>query len=201
MQKRHLNEAYASSQRATSLVSELLSVSRLDLGELSVDLSDVDVAKTLKAVIKDLKVLLDQKNLKIKCHIDNIPRMNLDKRLLTVILQNLLTNSINYTPKGGKIDVKVSVKKSYILIATADSGIGIAKSEQSHVFDKLYRTENAKAFDPNHTGLGLYITKAMVERLGGDIWLKSAAHKGTTFYVKLPLAKHRRRIGNGHKGS
>ena len=112
-----------------------------------------------------------------------------------MVFQNILANSVEYTPQGGKIEFGISFlpaqagdKEKNILIKVADTGYGIPKNQQNQIFTKLFRADNVRDKDTNGTGLGLYIVKSIVENFGGKIWFESEENKGTTFYVTLPSA-------------
>lgn len=119
-----------------------------------------------------------------------------DPTLLRVVFQNLLTNAAKYTPQGGTIGLVLmrdtgklifgtQRPPNSILITVSDTGCGIPAEAQPRIFSKLYRAENAQKIDKEGTGLGLYIVKKIVERLGGTIWFQSEINKGTTFCVAL----------------
>lgn len=187
-QQKQLEELYGASQRASRLVSDLLSVSRLDLGTYQTEIKSTDVNIILNTILKDLEATIKKKSLQISKKTDkHIPKIKLDSRLLTVVLENLISNSIKYTPERGKITISLSIKKSRLIVNISDTGIGIPKSQQAHIFEKLYRADNAKEMEAHNTGLGLYVCKAMVDRMGGSITFESVENKGTDFHVKIPV--------------
>ncbi|HSX53576.1 MAG TPA: HAMP domain-containing sensor histidine kinase [Patescibacteria group bacterium] len=199
-QKKYLKELYGGAQRMDSLTSDLLKVSSLDLGTYASDIKTINVGETLKTTIKDQQLSIDQKGITLTTNIDpNLPTMQLDEHLLGVVFQNLLSNSVKYTPKGGQININVQSKKPNVLIHISDNGIGIPRSQQSQVFAKLFRADNAQNLSANGTGLGLYIVKAMVQRMGGSIWFDSTENQGTNFYVKIPLYDRHRAKRTGQK--
>jgi signal transduction histidine kinase len=119
--------------------------------------------------------------------------MQADPKLLRMVIQNILSNSVKYTEDGGKIDVylkKDGRTGKSIHIRISDTGYGIPKNQQDKIFTKLFRADNVRNKDTDGTGLGLYIAKSNVENSGGKIWFKSrdtGEHTGTTFYVTLPI--------------
>ncbi len=199
-QRKQLSELYGGSQRMTHLISDLLSVSSLDLGTFKTEPKNTDVAALIQAVLKDVEIQLEQKHIDLTTNIEpNLPKIVLDPRLLTVVMQNLLSNSTKYTPSGGKISILVGIKRQHLIIKVADTGIGIPEAQQSQIFTKLFRADNAKRLDSNHTGLGLYIAKAMVEQLDGNIWFDSIENQGTNFYVRIPMDGQISTAGKGPK--
>jgi len=110
------------------------------------------------------------------------------RKQIRIVLQNLLTNSVNYTPESGKIKLSVKKSKKEILLTVSDNGYGIPKKDQDKIFTKMFRADNVKIRDTSGTGLGLYIVKSIIEQTaGGKIWFESEENKGTTFFIVLPL--------------
>ena len=187
-QRKYIEELYGGGQRMSSLIDDLLKMSSLDLETYVSKRQPVDVSMAINTVIKDLKVGIEHKAITLTMAIDpNMREVILDKQLLGVVLQNLLSNSVKYTPQSGQIAVKADKKNSHILLAISDSGIGIPKIQQTKIFTKLFRADNADKLSSDGSGLGLYIVKATVARMGGKIWFESIEGKGTTFYVKIPF--------------
>ena len=137
----------------------------------------------------------------------NIPVIQADPKLVRIICQNLLTNAVKYTPTGGRIEIEISLNQkslvynenkpeSYIRLKVSDNGYGIPQSEQANIFTKLYRADNVKEKDTEGTGLGLYIAKSVLDRVGGMIWFESGENKGTSFYVAIPIIGMKEKKGN-----
>lgn len=187
-QKEYAKEAAEASKRMVALVNALLNVSRIEMGTFVVTPESVDIAGIIKVCVKEFEHKIIEKKLKIKEEYDSaIPKVMIDPKLLDIICQNLLENAVNYTNDGGKIKVSLARKESDILISVTDSGIGIPKSQQVQIFTKLFRADNAREKETNGTGLGLYMSKAIIEQSGGKIWFESEG-EGTTFYVTIPLS-------------
>ena len=188
-QQQYIEELNEAGRRMAMLISDLLEVSSLELQTYKPSLSAIDVSSVLNTVVKDLQAQIASRKITLHIKVDqNLPKLALDKLFLTTILQNLLSNSVKYTPSGGSISVSITYERRRMLIRVQDTGIGIPKEQQSEIFTKLFRADNAKQVDSNGTGLGLYIVKTIVNRLGGDIWFESAENKGTIFNVKLPVS-------------
>ena len=109
---------------------------------------------------------------------------------MRAVLQNLLENSVRYTMNGGKIEIDVKKEKDHLVISVADSGIGIPEDQKKNVFSKFFRASNAVKQETDGSGLGLYITKTIVERNGGTIWFESVLDQGTVFYFTVPLEEN-----------
>lgn len=188
-QKNYLKEVYQGNQRMVEMVNDLLNVSRLDLGTLAVQLVPTDLKSLIEDEIKANLPTIEDKKMIINCEVDTeIKGVETDIKMLKMLLQNLITNAIKYTPEGGKIDIKVAPqgKKEYLL-SVADNGYGIPEASKEKIFTKLYRADNVMAKEITGTGLGLYMVKSIVEKLQGKIWFESRVDKGTTFFVSFPI--------------
>lgn len=186
-QKDYVNEIASGSHKMAALVDALLHVSSIDLGEFVVNPTDVDIKRLIRDVADDFKPKIDEKKLKLILNIaKDISTQKLDKTLTRMIFENLLSNSIKFTEQGGVITVTANKSLGGIYIEFHDTGIGIPNAQQGYIFKKLFRADNAKKGQVEGAGLGLYITKAIVEGTGGTIGFSSTKNKGTTFYIKLP---------------
>lgn len=188
-QKQYLQEVYQASKRMVGLVNALLNVSRLEMGTFTVEPELVNIVKIAKVCVEELKPQILEKKLVIAEKYDpGIPSFQADPKLLAIIFQNLLSNSVKYTSAGGKIDLTIGKEKDVIVITVADTGTGIPKDQQDKIFTKLFRADNVKQIDPNGVGLGLYIVKEIIDHsTRGKIWFESEENKGTTFNVQLPI--------------
>jgi PAS domain S-box-containing protein len=187
-QRQYSQEVYHASQRMVSLVNGLLNVSRLEMGTFSVDPKLINVTQIAKTCLKDLRPQILKKKLVISQKYNKgISSIKVDSKLLTIILQNFLSNSVKYTKNNGKIGLTISKEKNIITIAVSDTGIGIPKNQQKDIWEKLFRADNAKRTDPDGSGLGLYIVKKIVDYIGGKVWFKPNKNRGTIFYASFPL--------------
>ena len=191
-QKKYLDEVYRSNQRMVELVNALLNVASLELGTFAIEPEPVDICLLTENVINEQKSQINDRNLQFSFSCEkSIPLMQADPRLLHMVMQNILSNAVKYTAKGGKIDFTITLAdKKNVLLKISDTGYGIPKNQQAQIFTKLFRADNVRDKDTDGTGLGLYIVKSIVENTGGKIWFRSGGKKGdkgTTFYVTLPL--------------
>lgn len=187
-QKDVIQKTYDSSLRMIDLVNSLLNVSRIESGRIAVNPTPVQLTDICKEIVESLSPLFKQKKHKVsfKCGKD-IPTIKLDERLIRESIANLVSNSIKYTPEGGKIEIELKKKKTNVEISVKDNGIGIPKDEHKRVFSKFYRSESAVMTETEGSGLGLYIAKSVVESSGGKMWFESELDKGSTFYISLPI--------------
>jgi len=198
-QKKYLDEVYHSNKRMVELVNALLDVSSLELGTFVIDPESIDICKLARDVIHEQKLEIDSKEIRfsLKCP-RGISLMEADPKLMRMVIQNILSNSVKYTPPNGRIRLSISpIKGKNISIKISDSGYGIPKKQHDKIFTKLFRADNVRDKDTDGTGLGLYIVKPIVEKSGGKVWFTSAGeNRGTAFYVTLPLESR----GLGRRG-
>jgi PAS domain S-box-containing protein len=191
-QKKYLNEVYRGNQRMVELVNALLDVASLELGTFAIEPEQTDICVLIKNVIEEQKLQINTRKIQFSflCE-EKILLMQTDPKLIHMVVQNILSNAIKYTPLGGQIDLSLKLAdKNNIEIKISDTGYGIPKNQQKKIFTKLFRADNVRDKDTDGTGLGLYIAKSIVENSGGKIWFSSPGEKrnsGTTFYVTLPL--------------
>jgi PAS domain S-box-containing protein len=186
-QRQYLEEVYSGNQRMVALVNALLNVSRLELGTFVIEPEEVNVVGLLSDILKELTPTIKEKKQIVNKSVGKIDKYFADPRLMTMVFQNLLSNSVKYTPEKGKISIELNQNKEFIRFKVVDSGIGIAASEKDQVFSKLFRGANAKEGDTEGTGLGLYIIKSIMDNIGGKITFESKLNKGTTFIVDFPI--------------
>ncbi|HSW47811.1 MAG TPA: MASE1 domain-containing protein [Candidatus Saccharimonadales bacterium] len=187
-QKEYIRQISAAGQRMVVLVNTLLNVSRLELGTFKSKPEQIDVVKVARDVLSELAPAIGTKKLKIlEDYSKDLPKILEDLGSVTIIFQNLFSNAVKYTPEKGTIKIKISKENGKISIMVTDSGYGIPQSQQPKMFTKLFRADNVLEKVPEGNGLGLYIVKALLDRMGGKISFKSIESKGTTFSVSLPL--------------
>lgn len=190
-QKKYIQELYNASKRTVQLTNALLNVSSLELGTMPFKPEDLSLEKIAKRVLEDYQNQIAEKHLTFnEEYADNLPMVKTDLFLLKTIYHTLISNAVNYTPDGGKIDFHIGLdpqQQETFIISITDTGYGIPKDQQDKIFTKLFRAPNAKAKVMNGTGLDLYIVKLILELNGGDISFVSEENKGTAFTITLPF--------------
>ena len=188
--KQSLDKVMISTKRLNGLVNDLLDTSRIEQGRLEVAVKETNISPIINDVIDQLKISADEKNLILQYENanDKFPTIFADEERLKQVLVNLLGNSIKYTEKG-KITVSTYVENNKLAIKIADTGIGMSAEEQKHLFEKFHRVQNNKTLHITGTGLGLWITKQIVELMNGKIYLESMQDVGTQVTIELNLVK------------
>jgi signal transduction histidine kinase len=190
-QKGYLEKTYQSNERMIDLINDLLNVTRIEEGRYLYKPELTDPTAIVQDVVDALREQI--KNRKIKFRFDRpkkaLPLIKADEEKIKLVVHNLLDNALAYTPSSKEISVFLHEEKDDIEFGVKDSGIGIPKDQQGRIFTKFFRGTNAMKVDTGGTGLGLYISKNIVEAHGGSIWFESKEGEGTTFFFKVPKAK------------
>jgi signal transduction histidine kinase len=188
-QLEYLQEIQRSNERAIALVNDLLQVSRVQEKKLHLDLVEVDMPALVSEAVEANRSAMTSNSISYNFEIIRgpLPKLFVDKVKTRRILQILITNAVKYTPRGGRIDVKLKNGNGQVECSIADTGVGIPADEQGRVFEKFFRSSNAVKIQTDGTGLGLFIARALVEAQKGKIWFDSQEGKGTSFYFTLPV--------------
>lgn len=185
-----LNTAAKSNNRLEGLVEDLLNVSRIEQGRLPVAMASVEIEPIIRDIVSQIKVSADEKGLILEYTeaVAKLPPVSADPERLRQVLINLIGNSVKYTEKGS-VKVTALVKNNLVEIKIVDTGIGMSADEQKHLFEKFYRVQNEKTGKIVGTGLGLWITRQIIELMKGTITLESMEGVGTQVAVRLQTAK------------
>ena len=173
--------------RLLSLVGDLLLVAETDAGHLRLDLRDLDLQALVDESVEAARAAADRKSVELRASAAPA-RLSGDPLRLAQMLDNLLSNAIKFTPAGGSVSVSTAVQDTQVVLEVADSGVGIAPGDRHQIFERFYRARSSTKQPVGGAGLGLAITKAIVEAHGGSIAVESELGLGTTFRVRLPLA-------------
>jgi signal transduction histidine kinase len=182
----------------STLVSDLADVSRIEAGRLRLDFKPLSIFESADEVVRSLRRQIDEKQQQLKMEMpENLPQVWADRTRTNQILTNLINNASKYTPVSGQITIGAEFSQNQwdpggspevIRIWVKDTGIGINSEDQSKIFQKFFRSEDPKTRESPGTGLGLNITKSLVEMQGGQIWFESVFRQGTTFNFTIPVA-------------
>jgi len=187
--KKNLKIMELSANRLNSLVEDLLNVSRIEQKRLQVKSDEVNTKNVLESIRDEFELRTKEKNLELKLDlIENIPNVLADEDKFRQILVNLMGNAIKYTKKGS-IEITTKLEKDNLRIAIKDSGIGMSAKDREGLFSKFHRIKNEKTNGITGTGLGLWITKQLVELMNGKIYVDSIENVGTQVYFTIPIFK------------
>jgi signal transduction histidine kinase len=182
----------SNTERLSVLVNDLLDVSRIEAGRVTLSLQALDLREIAEDVIATLSRRMKQENRLLSIELDlpsGLPRVWGDAERVRQILDNLVTNAYQYTEENGTITLKMHAEGERVQIDVKDTGIGIHPEEQKRVFERFYRGEDPLVLANSGTGLGLSIVNYLVEMHNGRLWLESSGIRGqgSTFSFTLPL--------------
>ncbi|MDL2363228.1 MAG: PAS domain-containing sensor histidine kinase [Patescibacteria group bacterium] len=175
-----------SSERMIRLVNDLLLITRVQNEQDYLQYKLIDFTAVFEQIRTELLPRLTEEKLAMKIDIPSKIELESDPSVLHEIFSNLVVNAVQYTPKKGAITVTVHTKKDDVIVAIKDTGIGIPKEHQQHLYNQFSRADNALKAYPEGTGLGLYMIKILLGKIGGTIDCESELGKGTTFTVCIP---------------
>lgn len=180
------------SKRLKHMISQLLDLSHIESRIGTNNLKPIDPIEAIKSVSSTILALAEKRNIDFKIDLTSEKvKIFGDRGSIIQIVTNLCENAIKYTPPGGNVTLSVKKEMDHLLILVKDNGIGIPESEIPHIFERFYRVEKSRNTKHGGSGLGLSITKGLVDELGGNIYVESRLHQGSTFIVHLPLLSSR----------
>ena len=203
--RRYLHNMERVIDRACHAVDNFLDLYRFDTGYLDLDKQSISLPRLIRRVVTDMQEQTPQNVIKFTSSI-SVPFVKIDYKRIEQVLANLLVNATKYSPSGSDIEVTLEyarnknglrvsgadlsvVKPPCLIVSVRDSGIGIPDNELAHIFEKFYRVKNGMSRGKSGVGLGLHISKILIEAHGGYIWAKSEVGKGSMFSFSLPLAR------------
>jgi len=190
-QREFIEKIYESNEKMIRLINDLLDVTRIEEGRYLYRPVLASLENEVQFVVNSYKEEIEKRKLKLefKEPKKKLPQVMLDVEKMRLAIQNLLDNAIRYTHSGGQVTISLKGDKNKVEFRISDTGIGIPKDQQKRVFTKFFRGANAVKIETGGTGLGLYITKNIIEAHGGKISFKSEEGKGSTFYFSLPCGE------------
>lgn len=181
--------ARANERRLTRLVEDILSVSRIDAGQMKVHQEPVTLIPILRRAVRIAQDQTKQHRITLQAS-PAVPFVIADQSKVEIIISNLITNAVNYSPEGGRILVKVvGPQNGEMIVSVIDEGVGIAADHLEKIFDRFYRVDTSDGRKVYGHGLGLYISKCLIELQGGRIWVDSKEGYGSCFSFSLPIVE------------
>lgn len=185
----HLETVASETRRLARLVQQMLDLSRMENHTAPMNLEPVDVVELVRGIVGAQEPLFDQRELRLRFADETqgkAPLLELDPDMITQAVINLMSNAMRYTPEGGWVVVSVVLDRKHVMISVSDTGIGIAKEDLSRIFGRFWRADASRAREAGGLGVGLAVTKQIIERHHGFISVESELEKGTTFTIHLP---------------
>lgn len=175
--------------RIKTLTATIVDVSKIENGSIIAVNTDIEVSKLVAHSIEDVKSISEIKKITVLVNdeTNGNDKVKSDERLLQIIISNIISNAFQYSNDGGQVQIVIKKEGQELLVNVLNTGQGIPKEEQDKIFTKMFRATNAGLLSPDGAGLGLYISKSFLERLGGSITFVSTSGKDTVFTIHLPL--------------
>ena len=176
-------------ERLTSMVSDLIDLSRIDYGDLKLNIVEVNLDNFIKSFIDSMKSVMKKKDIYIEYQPRHKKNIMADVQALERVMNNLTDNAFKYSPKGSVIEISTITNNNHIKINVADQGTGISEIDQEYIFDRFYRTASARASENKGSGLGLAIVKNLINSLNGEVGVANRPEGGSIFWFTLPIYK------------
>lgn len=187
--KHFYNVIQSESQRLSQLVDDLLDISRMQAGALSLDRTEVDLKRLVEDVTSKIQGQLQGKQLQMRAEFPpKFPKFTADKNMLSAAIVNLLGNAVKYTPEGGKVTFRVDINARNVQFAVSDTGIGIAAEEIPKVFERFFRSTDDRVQTISGSGLGLALVQEVARLHGGEVLVESVLNQGSTFRMVIPIS-------------
>lgn len=188
-QKEVIKKAGETNDKVIHLINDLLNVARIEEGKYLNNIGLVNFGDVVEAVVMSYKEEIKKRGLLLEfLNPEDLPKVMVDADKMQIAISNLLDNAVRYTPKGGKITVAIEKKDDeWLEVKIQDTGAGISSNQQNKAFTKFFRGDNIMKIETEGTGLGLFITKNIIDAHGGKIWFESELNKGTTFRFTVPI--------------
>jgi Na+/proline symporter/nitrogen-specific signal transduction histidine kinase len=189
LRKKFLNIIVKESERLSRLISQVLDFQKIESGVMDWHITAVNIAEVIHESVNASEQLMREKNILLSLHLsDKIPDINADRDKMIQVMMNLISNAVKFCDHNtGKIDITLTHSQNLVRVAVKDNGKGIQKEYQTFIFDKFRQVKNKTTGRPTGSGLGLSITKQIIERHHGRIWVESEPEKGSIFSFSLPV--------------
>jgi two-component system sensor histidine kinase BarA len=192
-QKRYATNIQTSGKMLLGMINDILDLAKIESGKMEVRVEDFSIRDICEALAGLVRSVAERKNIDLECKLDEaIPLLRQDPAKLRQIIYNLLSNAIKFTPEGGRVTLRAHAEGRFVVLAVADTGIGIAEEDREKIFEKFRQAgvptggDGVLTREHQGTGLGLSIVRELTKLLGGDVRLESQPGQGSTFTVRIP---------------
>jgi two-component system sensor histidine kinase BarA len=193
-QRRYASNIQSSGKMLLGMINDILDLAKIESGKMEVRAEDFSIRDVCEGLANLMRPMAERKNIDLECRLDEaIPLLSQDAGKLRQIIYNLLSNAIKFTPEGGRVTLSAHAEGRYVVVAVADTGIGIAEEDREKIFEKFRQAgvpgqgDGVLVREHQGTGLGLSIVRELTKLLGGDLHLESCPGQGSTFTIRLPL--------------
>jgi len=189
-QRRYIRQLHTVTRHMRDIVIDLLEARRVDSDSADLQLEPISIALMMRTVLRFYRDMARAKGVSLKLTVSpKTPDACADRNAVLVVIDNLVSNAVKYSPRGGRVHVRVGKRDGRIRLEVADNGPGIRAEDMPELFGRFVKLGAEPTGGEHSTGLGLYIVKNYVEMMNGAVWAESGEGRGATFIVELPRAK------------
>lgn len=183
-----IEQAYLGTTRLATLVNDMLDMARLDGNRVEFVIEQQDIKSMVNDVVETLRITANEKPVSLEYDPANATPVQADSSKLRIVLNNFVSNAIKYNRPNGSVKLYHEIKDNRLVTMITDTGLGIPDDQKAHMFEKFFRVQHVDRKDIVGTGLGMYITREYIIKMGGEVWFESSHGQGTTFCFSLPLS-------------
>jgi two-component system, NtrC family, sensor kinase len=186
-QEEYLDDILSSADHLLELINDILDLSKVEAGQVELEMGLFSLREALERGVVMVRERASKNGVSLELTLDpNVDLVEGDERRIRQVVFNLLSNAVKFTPEGGRVDISAARQDGEVLVAVRDTGPGIASADQARIFEEFQQADSGNGERPEGTGLGLALSRSLVELHGGRIWVESEPGKGSTFTFTLP---------------
>jgi signal transduction histidine kinase len=186
-QLEYVRDIFSSGQHLLSLINDILDLSKVEAGYMALDIQEFDVPAAVKNCCTLIRERVMRQRLHFECVVDPaIQRWPADERKFKQVLLNLLSNAVKFTPHGGSVELRVRLDGDWLVLSVRDTGIGISQEERANIFKEFHQVRTVGTAKHEGTGLGLSLSRRLVELHHGTLTVESEPGRGSTFTARFP---------------
>ena len=192
-QLEYVRDIYGSGQHLLSLINDILDLSKVEAGYMALDLQEFDVHSAIKNCCTLIRERVMRQRLRFECTVDPaITKWPADERKFKQVILNLLSNAVKFTPQGGSVELRAKIEDGWLVVSVRDTGIGISQEERAAIFKEFHQVRTVGSAKHEGTGLGLSLSRRLVELHHGTLTVESEPGRGSTFTARFPAAAEAR---------